>query len=149
MTTSSLTHKAVNKMDIKQLIPQRSPIIMIDELLCVNGDEAQCQLTVRPDNFFIDEDTLMAEPGLIEHIAQSASAFAGYRAVQAGATEPPVGYIGEVKNFHIYRRPKIGDVLVTTITMGPEVEGITIIRGETKCGDEVVADTTMKIFVKE
>ncbi len=136
-------------MDIKQLIPQRSPIVMIDELLCVNGDEAQCQLTVRPDNFFIDEDTLMAEPGLIEHIAQSASAFAGYRAVQAGATEPPVGYIGEVKNFHIYRRPKIGDVLVTTITMGPEVEGITIIRGETKCGDEVVADTTMKIFVKE
>ena len=121
---------------------------MIDELLCVNGDEAQCQLTVRPDNFFIDEDTLMAEPGLIEHIAQSASAFAGYRAVQAGATEPPVGYIGEVKNFYIYRRPKIGDVLVTTITMGPEVEGITIIRGETKCGDEVVADTQMKIAIQ-
>ncbi|MBO7052429.1 MAG: beta-hydroxyacyl-ACP dehydratase [Prevotella sp.] len=139
----------MNKMDITQLIPQRSPIVMIDELLCVNGDEAQCQLTVRPDNFFIDEDTLMAEPGLIEHIAQSASAFAGYRAVQAGATEPPVGYIGEVKNFHLYHRPQIGDVLVTTITMGPEVEGITIIRGETKCGDEVVADTTMKIFVKE
>ena len=136
-------------MDIKQLIPQRSPIIMVDELLCVNGDEAQCQLTVRPDNFFIDEDTLMAEPGLIEHIAQSASAFAGYRAIQNGATEPPVGYIGEVKNFHLYSRPKIGDVLVTTITMGPEVEGITIIRGETKKDGEVVADTQMKIFVKD
>ena len=149
MTTSSLTHKAENKMDIKQLIPQRSPIIMVDELLCVNGDEAQCQLTVRPDNFFIDEDTLMAEPGLIEHIAQSASAFAGYRAIQNGATEPPVGYIGEVKNFHLYSRPKIGDVLVTTITMGPEVEGITIIRGETKKDGEVVADTQMKIFVKD
>ena len=151
MTTSSLTPKlrAVNKIDIKQLIPQRSPIIMVDELLCVNGDEAQCQLTVRPDNFFIDEDSLMAEPGLLEHIAQSASAFAGYRAVQSGATEPPVGYIGEIKNFHLYSRPQIGDTLVTTITMGAEVDGITIIRGETKCNDEVVADTTMKIFVKE
>lgn len=149
MTTSSLTHKAENKMNIKQLIPQRSPIIMVDELLCVNGEEAQCQLTVRPDNFFIDEDTLMAEPGLIEHIAQSASAFAGYRAIQNGATEPPVGYIGEVKNFHLYSRPKIGDVLITTITMGPEVEGITIIRGETKIGEKVVADTQMKIFVKD
>jgi hypothetical protein len=104
---------------------------------------------VRPDNFFIDEDSLMAEPGLLEHIAQSASAFAGYRAVQAGATEPPVGYIGEIKNFHLYSRPKTGDTLVTTITMGAEVDGITIIRGETKCNDEVVADTTMKIFVKE
>jgi hypothetical protein len=32
--------------------------------------------------------------------------------------------------------------------MGPEVEGITIIRGETKCNDEIIADTQMKIFVK-
>lgn len=122
--------------------------MMVDELLCVNGDEASCQLTVRKDNFFIDEDGLMAEPGLIEHIAQSASAFAGYRAIEAGATEPPVGYIGEVKNFHLYKRPNIGDILITTITMGPEVEGITIIRGETKCGNDVIADTQMKIFVK-
>lgn len=122
--------------------------MMVDELLCVNEDEASCQLTVRKDNFFIDEDGLMAEPGLIEHIAQSASAFAGYRAIEAGATEPPVGYIGEVKNFHLYKRPNIGDILITTITMGPEVEGITIIRGETKCGNDVIADTQMKIFVK-
>lgn len=122
--------------------------MMVDELLCVNGDEASCQLTVRKDNFFIDEDGLMAEPGLIEHIAQSASAFAGYRAIEAGATEPPVGYIGEVKNFHLYKRPNIGDILITTITMGPEVEGITIILGETKCGNDVIADTQMKIFVK-
>lgn len=136
-------------MDIKKLIPQRSPIIMVDELLCVNGEEATCQLTVRQDNFFIDDDGLMAEPGLIEHIAQSASAFAGYRAVEAGATEPPVGYIGEVKNFHLYKRPNVGDILTTTITMGPEVEGITIIRGETKIGEETIADTQMKIFVKE
>ncbi|MBQ9237145.1 MAG: beta-hydroxyacyl-ACP dehydratase [Prevotella sp.] len=135
-------------MDIKKLIPQRSPIMMVDELLCVNGEEATCQLTVRPDNFFIDEDGLMAEPGLIEHIAQSASAFAGFKAIEAGATEPPVGYIGEVKNFHLYARPKQGDILTTTITMGPEVEGITIIRGETKIGDDTVADTQMKIFVK-
>ena len=136
-------------MDIKKLIPQRSPIIMVDELLCVNGEEVTCQLTVRQDNFFIDDDGLMAEPGLIEHIAQSASAFAGYRDVEAGATEPPVGYIGEVKNFHLYKRPNVGDILTTTITMGPEVEGITIIRGETKIGEETIADTQMKIFVKE
>lgn len=139
----------MNYEPITRLIPQRSPIMMVDELLCVNGDDATCQLTVRPDNYFIDDDGLMAEPGLIEHIAQSASAFAGHRAIEAGATEPPVGYIGEVKNFHLYKRPKISDVLTTTITMGAEVEGITIIRGETKVGDEVYADTTMKIFVKE
>lgn len=135
-------------LNIKQLIPQRSPIMMVDELLCVNGDEAQCRLTVREDNFFLESDGLIAEVGIIEHIAQSASAFAGYRAIDAGATEPPVGYIGEVKNFHLSQRPAVGDVLITTITMGPTVDGVTIISGECKREyGEAVADTRMKIYV--
>lgn len=135
-------------LNIKQLIPQRSPIMMVDELLCVNGDEAQCRLTVREDNFFLEADGLIAEVGIIEHIAQSASAFAGYRAIDAGATEPPVGYIGEVKNFHLSQRPAVGDVLITSITMGPTVDGVTIISGECKREDgEAVADTRMKIYV--
>ncbi len=123
--------------------------MMVDELLRVEGETAVCALLVRPDNYFVENDGRMAEPGLIEHIAQSASAFAGHTAIEAGATEPPVGYIGEIKNFHLYARPAVGETLETTITMGPEVEGVTIIRGETKVGDETVADTTMKIFIKE
>ena len=53
-------------LNIKQLIPQRSPIMMVDELLCVNGDEAQCRLTVREDNFFLEADGLIAEVGIID-----------------------------------------------------------------------------------
>ena len=33
--------------------------------------------------------------------------------------------------------------------MGAEVNGITIITGETKVNDEVVADTQMKIFTAD
>ena len=61
---------------------------MIDELLRVDGDEAVCTLLVREDNYFLDNDQHLAEPGMIEHIAQSASAFAGHKAIAAGATEP-------------------------------------------------------------
>ena len=118
-------------------------------MLSVKGDECTCQLTIRQDNFFLEQNGMIAEPGVIEHIAQSASAFAGVRAVEAGATTPPVGYIGEVKNFRITQRPHIGDVLTTTITMGPEVQGVTIITGVTRIGDEIIAETQMKIFVRE
>lgn len=116
----------------------------------VDGDVAVTCLSVRADNYFIDEDRLLAEPGIIEHIAQSASAFAGYRAMLAGAAEPPVGYIGEVKKFRCYRCPQVGDELRTTITMGAEMAGVTIITGEVRFsgGDEIVADTQMKIFIK-
>lgn len=134
--------------NIKSLIPQREPIMMVDTLDRVEGDTCATSLTVRPDNFFIDSDGLMAEVGLVEHIAQSASAFAGHRAAASGATQPPVGYIGEVKRFHCYHRPAVGDRLTTTITMGPTVGEVTIIRGETTCGATKVADTQMKIAIK-
>ena len=135
--------------DIQKLIPQRNPIIQVDELTRVEGDSAETRLLVKADNYFIDEDQLFAEPGLIEHIAQSASAFAGYQDLQQGATTPPVGYIGEVKRFHCYRRPAIGEQLHTTIIMGAEVAGVTMLTGETRVGEEVVADTQMKIFVEQ
>ena len=145
--TCMTTSRAIS--NIEELIPQRSPIIMVDELLEVVGDECTCRLCVREDNFFMEEDEQMAEPGVIEHIAQSASAFAGYRAVAEGVTEPPVGYIGEVKNFRLYRRPKLGEILQTTIVMGATVAGVTIISGTALVGEEIIAETQMKIFVRE
>lgn len=135
--------------DIKNLIPQRDPIMMVDKLIDVDGDVAVTSLTVRDDNYFIDENGLLAEPGLIEHIAQSASAFAGYRAMASGAVIPPVGYIGEVKRFHCYRRPYVDDELRTVITMGTEIAGVTVITGEIRLRDEIIADTQMKIFIEK
>lgn len=132
---------------IKQLIPQREPILMVDELLGVEGEQASACLTVRPGNIFLADDGTMEESGVIEHIAQSASAFAGYKAIEAGATEPPVGYIGEVKKFRSYRRPRVGERLVTTISLGPEVNGVTLLSAHTCVEEEKVAETQMKIFV--
>lgn len=133
--------------NIKKFIPQRDPIIMVDKLVDINGDTAITSLTVRNDNYFLDADGLLVESGLIEHIAQSALAFAGYRAMAAGITIPPIGYIGEVKKFHCYRHPRINDELRTTIIIGAEIAGITIITGKTCLFDTIVADTQMKIFI--
>nr|WP_129733621.1 beta-hydroxyacyl-ACP dehydratase [Parabacteroides goldsteinii] len=135
--------------DIKKLIPQRDPIIMVDKLLNVDGNVAVTALTLRDGNFFMDEDGRLAEPGLIEHIAQSALAFAGYRSMVLGTIAPPVGYIGEVKKFHCYRRPHIGDELRTTITVGTEMAGVSIITGETHLQEKIIADTQMKIFIRQ
>ena len=136
----------MKKVSITRLLPQREPILMVDELVHAEEDQAETSFEIRADNYFIEKDRL-AEVGLIEHIAQSASALAGYKAITAGATEPPVGLIGEVKRFHCYRCPRVGETLRTTIRMGAEVAGVTLLSGETRVQEEVVADTQMKIFV--
>lgn len=131
---------------------------MVDELLHTDGEQAHTCLTIRTDNFFLAEDGTLDENGIIEHIAQSASAFAGYKAVSAGATEPPLGYIGEVKKFRCHRRPKAGDCLHTVVSMGVEVNGVTLLTAQTflvsdksegvTADSTPVADTKMKIFIK-
>jgi predicted hotdog family 3-hydroxylacyl-ACP dehydratase len=133
--------------EIKQLIPQRAPIMMVDSFVRAEGDEAETALTIAADNIFVEEGRF-TEPGIVEHIAQSASAFAGYRAVSQGLPVP-IGYIGEVKKFHLHRLPTAGATLHTVITMGTEVNGITMLSGKTTADGELVADTTMKIFVEE
>lgn len=134
--------------DIKRLIPQRDPILMVDKLLEADGDKALTSLTIRVDNYFLGEDGRLEEVGLIEHIAQSASAFAGYMAVKKGATKPPVGYIGEIRKFRSLHRPQVGDELLTTITIGAEVDGVISIYGESRVCGELVAETQMKIYIR-
>lgn len=122
---------------------------MVDRLAGIDDerDAALTTLDVRADNFFMHRDGLLSEFGLIEHIAQSASAYAGLKALMTGADEPPVGLIGEVKKFNCHRRPAIGERLSTRITMGIEVAGVTLLTGETRVGDELIADTRMKIAI--
>ena len=55
--------------DIKSLIPQREPILLVDALVGVEGGAVRTRLTVRRDNCFVGEDGLLAEPGLVEHLS--------------------------------------------------------------------------------
>lgn len=134
-------------VEITRLIPQREPILMVDRLERVEGDSAGTLFLIRDDNFFL-EGKRLAEVGIVEHIAQSASALFGYKALQVGVSEPEVRYIGEVKKFRCYRCPVVGETLSTTIKVEMEVEGITLVRGEVRIGDELIAETQMKLSDK-
>lgn len=138
----------MKKLYIEKLVPQRAPILMVDELLEADDGGAVTCLTIRSGNLFVDVGGVLEEVGLIEHIAQSASALAGYKACVTGRKKPPVGYIGEIKRFHCYRCPCVGDELHTKIVLEAEVNGVTLVRGECHVGEEVVADTQMKIFIQ-
>ena len=133
--------------EVLGLIPQREPVVMVSRLIDASGNRCHTGLSVTADNYFIEDDGLMAETGLIEHIAQSASAFAGHR-YRMQSLPAPIGYIGEVRKFHCYRRPAIGDELQTEIIFEAEAEGVTLISGTTSCNGEIVADTKMKIFIE-
>ena len=112
--------------DIKQLIPQREPFIMVDEIEVSDDTHAVTALAVRSGNYFMLPDGTMSETGLIEHIAQSCSALMGCLAL--GMENPPIGLIGEVKHFECQRRwqakrcvPPSNSGLLSAMSLLPQV----------------------------
>ena len=96
-----------------KLIPQRNPIVMVDTFFAADEEGAETGLHVQSGNLFCNEG-LLREPGMIEHVAQSAAAFAGYAPFTKGES-PKLGFIGEVKKFKIARLPKVGEFLHTSL----------------------------------
>jgi predicted hotdog family 3-hydroxylacyl-ACP dehydratase len=137
----------VSKEQILSLLPQRPPIVMVDELIYTDETTTRCSFTVLPTNIFADNG-VFGEPGLVENIAQTAAAGVGYR---AGKTkEPvPVGYIGAIKDLRIFNLPKIGDTIVTEVSVVNKVFDVTLVNGSIYCNEELAATCEMKIFISK
>ena len=135
----------VPEEDILSLIPQRPPFIMIDKLLYSNETITRTSFVVKEENIFVETGEF-CEAGLMENIAQTAAARAGYI---ARLENKPVsaGYIGAVKNLEIKVLPKINDELITEIKIENQVFEFMLISGRVSCMGKLVATCEMKIFV--
>jgi predicted hotdog family 3-hydroxylacyl-ACP dehydratase len=129
------------------LIPQRPPIVMVDVVWSADEQSADTGLTIQEDNIFV-KDGFFREPGLIEHIAQSAAAFAGYGTFVRGE-EPKLGFIGEIKDCVFNLMPPVGSELRTHTQLVTEIGGIRLINAEVRLKDELVATCVMKFFLKD
>lgn len=133
--------------DILSYIPQRPPFVMIDELIDSGATSTRSKFLVKAGNLFVENGHLK-EPGMVENIAQTAAARAGYIA-QLEKKPVLIGYIGAVKNLQINAFPIIGDELVTEITIENQIFDVTLISGKISCNEKIVAHCQMKIFINQ
>ena len=133
--------------DIQALIPQRPPFVMVDKLLSVTETATTTGFTIQADNIFV-MDGVFKEPGLVENIAQTAAASAGY--ISHTQNKPVlVGYIGAVNNLQVFALPKTGDELITEITTENQIFDVTLISGKITCNGQLIAQCKMKIFINQ
>lgn len=116
---------------------------MVGELLLCDETTTRTSFTIDADNVMVS-DGEFTEGGLMENIAQTAAVRAGYMA-EAG-NEVKDGYIASVKNFEVFQLPKIGDELLTEVTITDNVFDMTIISGTVTCNGMVLAKCEMSIF---
>jgi predicted hotdog family 3-hydroxylacyl-ACP dehydratase len=132
--------------DILLFIPQRHPFVMIDKLLFVDDAHARTAFTIKAENILC-EDGMLSEAGLLENIAQTAAAGAGYNSIKNNKAVS-MGYIVAVKNFEIFVLPNIDDDLITNIVVEGQVLDFMMIAGRIFCNDKPVAQCEMRIFIE-
>jgi len=118
---------------------------MVDKIVASGECFTRSSFLVTAENIFVVNGSLK-EPGLVENIAQTAAARAGYMAL---AEDKPVklGYIGAVRNLQVNGLPKINDEIITEITVEKQIFDVSVISGKITCNETILAQCEMKIFI--
>ena len=128
-------------------IPQKPPMVMVDRIIGIIAKKTVTTFLIRDDNVFL-EDGFFREPGLIENIAQSAAA--GIASVTLNADEEPkTGFIGAIRELKIFKLPKSGDEIRTTVTVTHEILNATVVAGQIILHDELIAECELRIFLEK
>jgi predicted hotdog family 3-hydroxylacyl-ACP dehydratase len=134
-----------SEYNIIDLIPQRPPMVMIDQLTYAGEKSAKGRLIIQESNLFVHNGKLQ-EAGLVEFIAQTAAAYTGYVSI-SNNQEVKKGFIGSVKNLLIHSLPDINTEIKSEIIKDTELLGFTIITGRVFQNDKVLAECEMRILL--
>ena len=132
--------------EVLTFIPQRPPFVFIDEIVEVSELKIVGQFEVLANNVLVTNGRL-AEGGLIECMAQTVAAGAGYEAVQNNA-DVKLGYIAALRNLQIFRLAAVGEILKTIVKIVNHVLDVTITQTEVFAGTEKIAECEMRIYIK-
>jgi predicted hotdog family 3-hydroxylacyl-ACP dehydratase len=137
-------------INVADLLPQKPPFIMIDRLTYYDARKAVTQYTVRADSFFTAGGRL-EEAGLVENIAQTCAARTGYevRTQPASDGSIKIGMIGAIKGMTVYRSPRVGEQLETSVEILHDIFSTSVIEACVTCGGERIATCGMKIFLTD
>jgi len=136
------------EIDVLTLLPQRPPFVMIDKLLSVDEISAYTELLVTSDNIFT-ENGRFAEAGIIENIAQTCAAGMGYVTIYTHKNTVKIGFLSAVRNLAIERLPRVGETLITCVSIVEHIMEIILIKSVVRINDEIIAEGDMKIFITD
>lgn len=136
------------KIDIHELLPQQEPFVMVSKLSHFDMEKTITVTEIVSDNIFVENEVFIAS-GVIENIAQTCAARIGYVNKYILKKGIQLGFIGAIRNLNLYRCPKVGEVIETSIITIEEIFGMTLVTATVKVGDDIIAESEMKIALSE
>jgi predicted hotdog family 3-hydroxylacyl-ACP dehydratase len=130
--------------NITEIIPQKAPFVMIDNLKKADETGFETDFLIKEDNLFLEEGRL-SESSLTENIAQTCAAGFGYLGMKNEDKEPKIGFIGAISKLTNLDYAKIGDKINTKVEILNSFESIHLIQGKCYNNDQLLLECQMKI----
>lgn len=147
MQLREITEPLLRSINVRTILPQREPFVMIDTLVRFEMMSSTTELLIRPTNIFVD-DGAFSPFGMMENIAQSCAARIGFYNKYILHKDVQVGYIGAIRDYQIRRLPPAGSTISTTVDVEEEIFGMTLASARILCNDEPIVTATIKLAVK-
>ena len=141
------TEDFLRNIDVRDLLPQRDPFVMIDRLTHFEMNTSTTELVVSQSNIFVDNGRF-SPSGMMENMAQTCAARLGFYNKYILKKEVQVGFIGAVRNYVIEELAPVGSTITTTVDIIEEVFGMTLAQARVKCGGKVIATAEIKLSVR-
>jgi len=124
--------------DPTKWIPHRPPLLCVDRIVEIGDEHAVTELDVRS----------AWEPFLVEGLAQTAAVLNAHDDKKSGRTAAHEGVLVAVRKFEIVRPPRAGERVTLRVDLIRRIAPLTLMRGEVRSGDEVIARGEMKFYVE-
>lgn len=144
---AGVTVVSVSGQELKQLIPHRPPIVMIDRLTAVGKEFSETRYCVPGEGVFI-EGRQLSEAGLIENIAQTIAAGAGYQRREEGKGVL-LGFLSMLKKLKIEKLPECGTEIRTEALYENRALDFRIFSGRIYVDRKRIAECEIRIYIPE
>jgi predicted hotdog family 3-hydroxylacyl-ACP dehydratase len=144
-------------IDIKNYLPHRSPMLMVDMILIMDEQKVETVFEIKPTNIFIQND-MFIEAGLIENAAQTCSSIVAKdyfidENFQDKQNVDVIGFISAIKTLKIHKLPKVGTTIKTISTLVSKFitddYSLCTMNCQTFCNEELLLEGEINLFIQE
>ncbi len=132
-------------LEVSRFMPHQSPMLLVDRLLQVGDRTSLCEMTVRDDMIFVDQEGKLDGAAYPEIISQAVAAQEGFRRI--ASSRPLVeGFLLGVKKLEIPGEGRVGDRLHISLYKASRFGDFGILEGTVMNGDAVIARGEVKVW---
>ena len=131
---------------INGLIPHRPPMLLVDELICLENGQAASRTVFPLNSPFVNQEGLVEEAALFEMMAQT---FAAGVAAGNEGPGPSAGYLAGVKRLVFSGRARAGEPVEVKVKIVSVIDDFYVVEGRASQEGESLASGQITVYVPE